>query len=104
MNVADLIGFIGVSIILLALFLNLTNALTAKSFCFVVLNLLGSGIACFSSILLNNPPLIILEGIWAGIFLLALINFKQKESEKKPYPYNSEQETFSSQLSKTFRT
>ena len=80
MNTIDWLGFVGVFLILLAYILNVTNKITSKSLIFIILNLVGASIACLASILLNYIPFVILEGIWALISLISLINyFKQRK-------------------------
>ncbi|MCX6247873.1 MAG: hypothetical protein NTW10_09080 [Bacteroidetes bacterium] len=73
MTLTDLIGFTGVFLLLVAFFLNLTGVLRLNSPLYLFLNLAGSGLACFASILLQYLPFIILEGIWAVVSLVALI-------------------------------
>ena len=75
MNTTDWIGTIGVCQILLAYFLNVTGKLDSKDLSFILLNLVGAGMACFASVLLNYWPFIILEGIWGLVSLAALIDY-----------------------------
>jgi hypothetical protein len=74
MNTTDWIGFIGVTILLIAYFLNLTNKIKKDSILYLLLNVLGAGIACFASILLDYLPFIILEGCWALVSAFGLIS------------------------------
>jgi hypothetical protein len=73
MTIVDLIGFSGVFLLLLAFFLNLTSVLKLNSFWYLLLNLVGSGLACLASVFLHYLPFIILEGIWALVSLVALL-------------------------------
>jgi len=75
MNLIDWIGFIGVFQILLAYFLNVTGKITNKNLTFILLNLIGAGMACVASILLNYVPFVILEGIWMLISAVSLIKY-----------------------------
>lgn len=77
MNLIDWIGFIGVFQILLAYFLNVTGKITHKDISFILLNLIGAGMACVASILLKYVPFIILEGIWMLISLVSLVNYSR---------------------------
>ena len=79
MNTPDIIGFIGVFLILTGFLLNLTNVITYKSQYYILLNLVGAGMACYASILLKYIPFIILEGTWSIISIIALINFLFKK-------------------------
>lgn len=62
MGTADIVGFIGVSMIIIAFFLNLTNFISIKSLSYILMNFIGVWIACYASILLKYVPFIILEG------------------------------------------
>lgn len=79
MTLTDWIGFIGVTILLIAYFLNLTNKLKKHSVIYLLMNLIGGGLACFASILLKYIPFIILEGSWTLVSLFGLINYLKKE-------------------------
>ena len=62
MTTTDWVGFIGVTILLIAFFLNLNDTLKKEGLTYLFLNFIGAGIACFASVLLNYLPFIILEG------------------------------------------
>ena len=76
MNAVDWIGFIGVFQILLAYMLNVMGKVSHKDLLFILLNLIGAGMACLSSILLNYWPFIILEGVWTIISFISLLKYK----------------------------
>lgn len=78
MTQTDWIGFIGVTILLVAYFLNLTDKLKKDSKIYLFLNLLGARIACIASILLKYLPFIILEGCWTMVSIIGLINFYKR--------------------------
>ncbi len=69
---ADILGFIGVFLILLAYFLSLYGKLEQSGRPYLLLNLAGAGLACISSIIIKSLPFIILEGTWAIVSLIAL--------------------------------
>lgn len=75
MNATDWIGTIGVTILLFAYFLNLTNKLSQKSMLYIMLNFLGAGIACYASVRLHYWPFIILEAVWTLVSMMALIRY-----------------------------
>ncbi len=77
MNTVDWIGFIGVFQILLAYVLNIFGKLEKKDLSFILLNLIGAGMACWASILMNYVPFIILEGVWALVSLIALFKYRK---------------------------
>lgn len=73
MNVNDLIGTLGVGLILIAYFLNIISWIKKDGILFYVLNILGGGIACFASVLISFWPFIILEGTWAIVSIVGLL-------------------------------
>ena len=75
MNHIDWIGFIGVFLILLAYFLNVTGRLKNTDLPFILLNLIGAGIACLASVLLKYIPFILLEGAWTLISINMLFKY-----------------------------
>ncbi len=74
MTQTDWIGFFGVTILLIAYFLNLRDFIKKDSSAYLLLNLSGAGIACYASILLNYMPFIILEGSWTIVSAIGLFN------------------------------
>ena len=78
MNEVDWIGFAGVFQILLAYVLNVIGKVGKNDLAFILLNLIGAGMACYASVLMNYIPFIVLEGIWAGVSLISLIKYFQR--------------------------
>lgn len=72
MTDAELLGSIGVALLLLAFFLNLFGYLRAGSYAYMVLNLIGAGMSCVSSWLIDFIPFVVLEGTWAAVAGIAL--------------------------------
>lgn len=77
MNHIDWIGFIGVFLILLAYIQNVLGKLKNSDLRFILLNLVGASLACLASVLMKYLPFIILEGLWAMVSLVALLNYKK---------------------------
>ncbi len=75
MNKVDLIGFIGVLMILIAYFLNLNKRLDTHDIRYILLNLVGAFLACLASILLEYYPFVLLEGTWTLVSVIALIKY-----------------------------
>ena len=73
MNSNDLIGTIGVGIILLAYFLNMFSYIQNNGKLFYLLNIIGASIACFASYLIDYIPFVILEGTWALVSVVGLV-------------------------------
>lgn len=80
MSYTDIISSIGVSLILLAFFLNTFKYLSDDSKLYFVLNIVGGAFACYGSVLLNSLPFIILEGTWSLVALVGLIKVFSKNS------------------------
>jgi len=78
LNVNDWIGFIGVAILLVAFLMNLLNKLNKDSLGYIVLNIVGAGLACVASLLIHYLPFVILEGTWAVVSAIALIKQVRK--------------------------
>lgn len=71
----DIIGSIGVFILLLAFVLNLLNKISRESISYILMNIIGGGLACLASYLINYLPFIILEGVWTVVSIVALIRY-----------------------------
>lgn len=78
MTLTDWIGFIGVAILLVAFVLNAAGKVSRDHIAYILMNLVGAGIACGASLMLNYWPFIILEGAWALVSLAALANYFRK--------------------------
>lgn len=81
MTLADSIGFVGVTILLIAFFLNLKSIISKDSPSYLLLNIIGAGLACFASILISYLPFIILEGCWTIVSAIGLLNWWMKKSK-----------------------
>jgi hypothetical protein len=69
----EAIGFVGVTLLLIAFFLNLFRLLKSDSKTYLMLNLIGAGLACASSYLIDFLPFVLLEGTWAIVAGVALL-------------------------------
>jgi len=78
MTMTDWTGAIGVTLLLVAFFLNLTGKIGKESFAYLFLNVLGAGIACLASVLLRYWPFIILEGCWTLVSAVGLAALLRK--------------------------
>ncbi len=79
MNANDIIGAIGVGIILLAYFLSIFSWIKKEGILFYLMNIIGASIACITSYLINYIPFVILEGSWVIVSIVGLL-----KSIKKP--------------------
>lgn len=73
MTYNDLIGTVGVSLILLAYFLNTARMLAKNQKAFYVMNIFGAALACYASWLLYYWPFVILEGTWTLVSIYGLM-------------------------------
>lgn len=80
LTINDWIGFAGVAILLLAFLLNLMEKLSKDGLTYILLNIVGAGLACLASWLINYIPFVILEASWTLVSLWALINYFSKRS------------------------
>lgn len=78
MSYNDIIGSIGVGIILIAYFLNIFSFIPKEGKFYFTLNIIGASIACYASVLINYIPFIILEGTWGIVSLFGLIRILKK--------------------------
>jgi hypothetical protein len=81
MTLTDVIGFIGVAILLIAYFLNLNSTVRKDSLVYLQMNCIGAGLACLASIMMQYWPFIILEGCWTIVSAFGIFKyFKQNNS------------------------
>jgi len=59
----------------MAFFLNLMDVIKKDSLMYLNLNMIGAGVACLASVLLNYLPFVILEGCWTIVSFYGLINY-----------------------------
>jgi len=78
MTLVDWIGSIGVSLLLIAYFLNIKEIILHNSLSYILLNIVGSILACIASIMLNYIPFVILECCWILVSLAELFKLKKR--------------------------
>ena len=79
-NWSDLIGSLGVTLLLVAFLLNLRGYLSKDGLPYILLNIIGAGLACLASWLIHYIPFVVLEGTWTLVSLIALLNYFRKKS------------------------
>jgi hypothetical protein len=72
MTLPDIIASVGVSILLIAFFLNLFGKIASSSKFYIFSNIIGAGLCCLSSYLIRFYPFVILEAIWASVAIVSL--------------------------------
>ena len=73
MNFSTIIGSLGVTLLLIAFFLNLFRFISQESKLYILLNIVGAGLSCYASVLINYMPFVILEGTWCLVAVAAFV-------------------------------
>ncbi len=73
MSASELIGSLGVAILLGAFFLNLFGMIRNESRAYQALNATGAAIACYASWMIGFVPFVVLEATWCAVALIALV-------------------------------
>lgn len=73
MTSGDIVGTIGVTILLIAFAFNLANKWSSTSVKYLLLNIVGAGLTCVSSYLIHFWPFVVLEGVWTLSSLIMLL-------------------------------
>ena len=81
-NWSDLIGSLGVTLLLVAFLLNLRGILSRDGLPYILLNIIGAGLACLASWLIHYIPFVVLEGTWTLVSLFALLNYFKNKSDQ----------------------
>lgn len=63
---------IGVTMLLAAFFLSIFKKIAQESLSYSILNIVGAGLACYASALIDFWPFVVLEGVWAAVAVVAL--------------------------------
>jgi hypothetical protein len=69
----DIIGSVGVALILIAYFLNTERIIPVNGKLFYVMNIIGAALACYASYLIAYMPFVILEGAWTLVSIYGLM-------------------------------
>ena len=77
-NLAVIIGVIGMIFLLTAFALNLFKKVTQDSSIYNIFNIIGAGLLAYYAYALNSIPFLILEGIWILFALYKLIFFNKR--------------------------
>ena len=80
MSASDVIGSVGVAMILVAFLLNLAGMMERDSRRYLMLNLIGATLTCISSIMISFWPFVVLEAVWAAAALIGLLRAPAREA------------------------
>ena len=75
LSLGEIFGSVCVALLLIAFLMNLLKKWSQDSIQYILLNTIGAGLACASSILIDFFPFIILEGTWMLVSLFALAKY-----------------------------
>ena len=78
MDVNDVIGSIGVGLILIAFFCSTFKIMCSDSKAYFIVNVIGAGLACYASYLIDYWPFVILEGTWTLVSIIGLLQSTRK--------------------------
>lgn len=65
MTLSDIIGTLGVSLLLIAFVLNQRRTISEHSRAFLAMNMVGAVLCCYSAWLVSLMPFVVLEAVWA---------------------------------------
>ena len=80
MLVSDIIATAGVSILLIAFFLQSIKIIKTESMTYNLLNFVGAAIAGYASWLISFFPFVILEAVWCSVALFSLVKLYKKKN------------------------
>jgi len=78
MNLSDWIATLGVTLLLVAFALSLAKKISSESKSYLVLNIVGAGLAGLSSYMIGFWPFVILESVWVIASLIPFIKLFKK--------------------------
>jgi hypothetical protein len=73
MSYEDIIGVIGVGLILVAYFLHTAKFIENNGKLYYVMNIFGAALACYASFLIRYAPFVVLEGVWTIVSIYGLM-------------------------------
>lgn len=79
MSSGELIGTLGVTLLLIAFAFNLANKWNATSLPYLLLNAIGAILTCASSYIIRFWPFVVLEGVWTLSSVVVLFRSLKKK-------------------------
>jgi uncharacterized membrane protein len=77
MSASEIIGSVGVALLLIAFFMNLFGMLDADSRTYQATNAVGAAVSCYASYLIGFAPFVVLEAIWCAAAIAAMLRGRQ---------------------------
>ncbi len=82
MVASDVIGSIGVILMLCAFTLNMIDKLDDDDILYILLNLFGGFLSCIASVMINYAPFMILEGVWTLVSAWGVYDYMKRHNIK----------------------
>jgi hypothetical protein len=73
MSVSQIIGSIGVALLLIAFFMNSFGMLASDSRSYQTMNVVGAAVSCYASYLIGFAPFVVLEATWCAAAVAAML-------------------------------
>ncbi len=80
MSISDLLASAGVSLLLIAFYLNLKKLISTDSKWYSILNLTGAALCGYSSYLIQFYPFVFLNAVWAIAALISIFKHVPRET------------------------
>ena len=77
MSASEIVGSIGVALLLIAFFMNLFGMLDASSRAYQATNAVGAALACYASYLIGFAPFVVLEAVWCAAAIAAILRVRR---------------------------
>ena len=77
MSASEIVGSIGVALLLIAFFMNLFGMLDAGSRTYQAMNAVGAAVSCYASYLIGFAPFVVLEAIWCAAAVAAMLRVRR---------------------------
>jgi uncharacterized membrane protein len=73
MSTSEITGSIGVTLLLIAFFMNSFAMLDSDSRAYQSMNVVGAAVSCYASYLIGFAPFVVLEAIWCAAAVAAML-------------------------------
>ena len=75
-----IIGSAGVGLLLVAFLLNLFKIILQESRSYAVMNIIGAGLSCYASVLIDYIPFVVLEATWCLVAFAGLVRSMRRRT------------------------
>lgn len=81
MTLSDIIGTLGVSLLLIAFVLNQRRTISEHSRAFLAMNMIGAVLCAYSAWLVSFMPFVVLEAVWALFAAWGLLRWSPERQD-----------------------